>query len=151
MLGRLHILKMLLFFLLLLGTSFWGSGICMSYPLKEHLHPTSMPAQGLRFLFVLIKFFLNVGLTRPLLWLWLLLLQSTASRVHGLNSCSTWASLVATLGLSVTGPGFSCPRACGHLVPTQGSNQHSLHWKADSQPLNHQGSPRNGLKKKSHS
>ena len=29
----------------------------------------------------------------------------------------------------------------GSESPTQGSNQHPLHWKADSYPLDHQGSP----------
>ena len=34
---------------------------------------------------------------------------------------------------------LSCP--VGYLFPDQRSNPGSLHWKADSQPLNHQGSP----------
>ena len=36
---------------------------------------------------------------------------------------------------------LSCPVAWGILVPSQGSNPHPQHWKADSSPLDHQGSP----------
>ena len=42
---------------------------------------------------------------------------------------------------------LSCPAACGILVPRstrnrdQGSNPRPSHWKADSLPLDHQGSP----------
>ena len=36
---------------------------------------------------------------------------------------------------------LSCPVAWGVLVPSQGSNPHPQHWKADSSPLDHQGSP----------
>ena len=35
--------------------------------------------------------------------------------------------------------------ACG-IFPDQGSNPCPLHWQADSQPLRHQGSPRNVFK-----
>ena len=33
------------------------------------------------------------------------------------------------------------PRHVGSSFPNQGSNLHLLHWKADSYPLDHQGSP----------
>ena len=36
---------------------------------------------------------------------------------------------------------LSCPAACGSQFPNQGSNLRPLHWKADSLPLDHQGSP----------
>ena len=36
---------------------------------------------------------------------------------------------------------LNCPAACEILVPAQGSNLHPLHWKVDSQPLDHQWSP----------
>ena len=36
--------------------------------------------------------------------------------------------------------GFSCPMARG-IFSDSGSNQHPLHGKADSSPLDHQGSP----------
>ena len=36
--------------------------------------------------------------------------------------------------------GFSCSAACG-IFPNQGSNPRSLHWQADSYPLDHKGSP----------
>ena len=45
------------------------------------------------------------------------------------------------LGSVVEVLGFSCPWACGIFVPDQGLNLHPLHWKADSYPLGHQGSP----------
>ena len=56
---------------------------------------------------------------------WLLLLESLASRV--------WASVIAAHRLS-------CSKACG-IFQDQGSNSCSLHWQADSQPLDHQGRP----------
>ena len=37
--------------------------------------------------------------------------------------------------------GLSCSAACG-IIPDQGSNPCPLHWQVDSQPLCHQGSPR---------
>ena len=46
-------------------------------------------------------------------------------------------------GAGALEPGLShctCPVACG-IFPDQGSNPHPLHWKADSLPLDHQGSP----------
>ena len=35
-------------------------------------------------------------------------------------------------GLSVAARGLSCPLACGTLASQPESNQHPLHWKADS-------------------
>ena len=55
-----------------------------------------------------------------------LLLQSTGSR-HA--------------GSVVVAHGPSCSVACG-IFPDQGSNLCHLHWQADSQPLRHQGSPK---------
>ena len=46
-------------------------------------------------------------------------------------------------GAGALEPGLSrctCPVACG-IFPDQGSNPCPLHWKADSLPLDHQGSP----------
>ena len=45
-------------------------------------------------------------------------------------------------GSVVVAHGLSCSTACG-IFPDQGSNPRPLHWQADSQPLCHQGSPRN--------
>ena len=47
--------------------------------------------------------------------------------------CCTWAFSHCTRGLS-------CPAACG-ILPDQGLNPCSLHWQAESQPLDHQGGP----------
>ena len=44
-------------------------------------------------------------------------------------------------GSVVVAHGPSCSMACG-ILPDQGSNPCPLHWQADSQPLRHQGSPR---------
>ena len=63
------------------------------------------------------------------LW-WLLLLQSTRSRVHGLQSCGTQALEHRP----------SCSTAHGILLD-QGLNPCNIHLQADSQPLDHQGSP----------
>ena len=50
-------------------------------------------------------------------------------QTHRLSSC----------GSRATTP--SCSAACG-IFPDQGSNPCPLHWQADSQPLRHQGSPK---------
>ena len=63
----------------------------------------------------------GLTLSRPLL------LRSTGSR---------------RAGSVVVAHGPSCSPACG-IFPDQGSNPCRLHWQADSQPLRHQGSPRN--------
>ena len=62
----------------------------------------------------------GLSLSRPLL------LQSTGSRRAG--------SVVVAHGLS-------CSAACG-IFPDHGSNPCPLHWRAASQPLRHQESPR---------
>ena len=62
----------------------------------------------------------GLSLSRPLL------LRSTGSR---------------RAGSAVVAHGPSCSLACG-ILPDQGSNPCPLHWQADSQPLRHQGSPR---------
>ena len=49
------------------------------------------------------------------------------------------ASLFVELGSVVVGHGLSCPVAYG-IFPDQGLNPCCLHWWADSQPLDHQGS-----------
>ena len=62
----------------------------------------------------------GLSLSRPLL------LRSTGSR---------------RAGSAVVAHGPSCSAACG-IFPDQGSNPRPLHWQADSQPLRHQGSPK---------
>ena len=49
-------------------------------------------------------------------------------------------------GSVVVAHGPSCSAACG-ILPDQGSNLCPLHWQADSQPLRHQGSPKDALLK----
>ena len=44
-------------------------------------------------------------------------------------------------GSVVAAHGFSCPQHVGSEIPNQELNLHPLHCKADSQPLDHQGSP----------
>ena len=53
-----------------------------------------------------------------------------ACRLHQLHQSSP---VVVAQGLSLT-------EACG-ILPDRGSNSTLLHWQADSQPLDHQGSP----------
>ena len=45
-------------------------------------------------------------------------------------------------GVFLVGGALAAGRHMGSHLPHQGSNLHSLHWKAKSQPLDHQGSPR---------
>ena len=65
----------------------------------------------------------GLSLSRPLL------LRSTGSR------CA---------GSAIVAHGPSCSAARG-IFPDQGSNPCPLHWQAESQPLRHQGSPRQHL------
>ena len=51
---------------------------------------------------------------------------------------------------AVVACGCHCPAACG-IFPDQGSNLCSLHWQADSQPLDSQGSPRTCIRGRSYS
>ena len=50
-------------------------------------------------------------------------------------------SVVAAGGLLGHGWGLSCFAVCGTSFPKQGSSPRPLYWKADSQLLDHQGSP----------
>ena len=56
--------------------------------------------------------------------------------------CLFWCarSLLWHEGCLVVAHGLGYPAACG-IFPDQGSNLSPLHHKADSQPLDHQGSP----------
>ena len=73
-----------------------------------------------------------------------------ASHCGGFSCCGAralgvQASVVVALGLWSAGSvvvahGISCSTACG-IFPDQGLNPCPLHWKAKSQPLDHQGSP----------
>ena len=66
------------------------------------------------------------------------------------SSCGARASHCGGFSLQSTGSRhpdsavvvhrLSCSKACG-IFPDQGSNPSPLHWQADSQPLDHQGSP----------
>ena len=60
-------------------------------------------------------------------------LQSKRSRCVGFRNCGSWAQVAVMYRLSR-------PVACGIFLD-QGWNQCSLHCKADSQPLDHHGSP----------
>ena len=61
------------------------------------------------------------------------LLIALASLVAELRLQSTWASVVVVNGLI-------CSMVCGIFNPTQGLNPYPLHWQANAQPLDHQGS-----------
>ena len=127
------------------------------------LFPFLLSLAGNRGAFFLSLFFLNNFTYLRLCWvvivaqaflqlkcsglsLYLLqLLQSTGSRVHGLQQLQHLGSAVMAPGLYSTGlvavaHGLSCSAACG-IFSDQGSNPCLLHWQADSLPLSHQGSP----------
>ena len=71
------------------------------------------------------------------LW-WLLLLWKTGSRTHGLQCL--WLPGSRAWAIAVV-PRLCCSVACGIFLD-QGLKLCLLHWQADSQPLDHQGSPR---------
>ena len=78
------------------------------------------------------------------LW-WLLWLQSTGSRAHGLQQLWHLESVIPASGLQSTGlivvaHGLSCSKACGIFL-NQELNACLLHWQGDSLPLSQQGSP----------
>ena len=50
-------------------------------------------------------------------------------------------TLLWLMGPLVAAQQISCPKALGPQFPDQGSNSSPLHWKADSLPLDHHGSP----------
>ena len=54
---------------------------------------------------------------------------------------SSWALQLQHTSSLVVVVGLVAMRHVGTQLPTQGQNLHPLHWKADSQPLDHQGSP----------
>ena len=62
-----------------------------------------------------------------------LLSGRTGSRCVGSRSCHTWAQQSWC-------PGSDAPWQVG-ISPDQGLNQGPLHCRADSEPLDHQGSP----------
>ena len=60
---------------------------------------------------------------------------------HRLSSCGM-GSRACRLGWAcLVGHGLSCSEVCGILVPDQGLTPSPLHCYANSQPLDHQGSP----------
>ena len=71
---------------------------------------------------------------------------SSCSEQGLLSRCTHWGASPAaehrlqSTGSVVVADGLSCPEACGIFLE-QGSNLYPLHWQADSEPLNHQGSP----------
>ena len=60
--------------------------------------------------------------------------SACASHCGGFSFARAWTSVAEV-------PGPSCPAACG-IFPDQRSNSYALHWQADSQPLDHQQSPK---------
>ena len=77
-------------------------------------------------------FFLSIYLFSLLLWLhWVFV------AVRGLvSSCG-----VQVFSLQLWRTGLAVPRHVGSQFPDQGSNPRPRHWKVDSLPLDHQGSP----------
>ena len=72
----------------------------------------------------------------------------SSSRCAGLSLLRPlllWSTGSRHTGSVIVAHGPSRSAACG-ILPDQGSNPRPLHWQADSQPLRHQGSPRNFFK-----
>ena len=72
----------------------------------------------------------------------------SSSRCTGLSLSRLlllWSTGSRHAGSVVVANGPSCSVACG-IFPDQGSNPCPLHWQADSQPLHHQGSLREGFR-----
>ena len=67
------------------------------------------------------------------------------SSLWHLGSSCRGAQALECAGSGVAKHRLRCPTACGILVPQPGIKPASLQWKADSQPLDHQGSPRSHL------
>ena len=67
-----------------------------------------------------------------------LLLRCSASHRGGFSCCG--ARALECMGSVVVVHGLSRPTACGTLLE-QGLNLCPLHWRAESLPLSHQGSP----------
>ena len=97
------------------------------------------------FLSLQVRAALQLRCTGFSLW-WLLLLWSTGSGAHGLQSLWPTGSVVVAPGLQSIGSILvahrrGCPMAY-EIFPDHGSNLCLMHWQADSLPLSHQGSPR---------
>ena len=75
-----------------------------------------------------------------LLWITLLWFNvSVLAPVSFLGGCS--GSSLRHLSSFSCSAWLCCSKACGILVSHPGLTLHSLHWKVDSQPLDHQGGP----------
>ena len=68
---------------------------------------------------------------------------ASVAAAHGPGSCDSTPRLQST-GSVVVAHGLSCLVACGIFLD-QGLNPCLLHWQADSEPLNHKGSPTNSF------
>ena len=107
-------------------------------------------------------FFFNFQFLKKFLFIWLCwvfisvqgLSLVVASGGHSSSRCAglslsrpllLWSTGSRCAGSVVVAHGPSCSAACG-IFPDQGSNPCPLHWQADSQPLRHQGSPKETLK-----
>ena len=68
-----------------------------------------------------------------------------ASRNSSLVVVHRLLSSIGSMDSVVVANRLRCPEVCGIFLD-QGSNPCALHWQADSQPLDHQGSPSTRLK-----
>ena len=104
----------------------------------------------------IFNFYLFIYLCLAVLWVFVSvqgLSPLAASGGHSSSRCAglslswpllLWSTDSRRAGSVVVAHGPSCSTACG-ILPDQGSNPCPLHRQADSQPLHHQGSPRNRI------
>ena len=67
--------------------------------------------------------------------------RSLKQKVEQLDAVLAGVSAETPKIAKLVGGVLAAGRHMGSHLPYQGSNLHSLHWKAKSQPLDHQGSP----------
>ena len=91
----------------------------------------------LRWVFVVARGLSLVAVSRRYSLLWCTCFLCSGFSCCGAQALGAWASVVVPQGLS-------CSAARG-IFPDKGSNLCPLHWQADSQPLRHQGSPKNNF------
>ena len=122
-------LRILFFFFLRLGSNYLIFYYFFFFKVFIYLFILFMAVLGLRFC---ARAFSSCGKRGPLF----IAVRGPLSRPLSLQSTGSRRA-----GSAIVAHGPSCSAACG-ILPDQGSNPYPPHWQADSQPLRHQGSPK---------